>query len=90
MRLIAELSMPNRGSWNGGWTGENSKYTKVFATSKKMESLIGDYRYSFGDGWTARISVRPAEPRERVTNRFAGYEWMISSIKSHGDIRTSN
>lgn len=89
MRLIAELTMPNVGSWNGKWTGAKNTYTKVFSTSKKAEKFIGSYRYSFGDGWSANVQVRLAEPRERVSNKFYGYEWMIHSIKDHGDIRTS-
>jgi hypothetical protein len=88
MRLIAELTMPNVGSWNGTWTGRDRKYTKVFSTSasKKSEKHIGNYYYNFGDGWGANVEIRYAEPRERVSNLFAGYEWMINSIKLYGDI----
>lgn len=89
MRLIAELSMPNNNSWNGRWSGENEKYTVNFSRSPKMEKFIGDYYYDFGDGWTARVAIRPAVPRERVTGKFMGYNWMLRSIKDHGEIKTT-
>lgn len=88
MRLIAELTMPSNNSWNGRWSGEKDKYTKVFSTSKKMTKHIGSYGYNFGDGWRANVKIREAEPREKVTNKFCGYDWMISSIKKHNEIRT--
>ena len=89
MRLIAELSMPNCGSRNGRWTGERDRFTKVFSSSgsKKMRDKIGRYSYNFGDGWRASVEVREAEPREKVSNKFCGYEWMIHSIKAHGRIK---
>ena len=86
MRLIAELTMPNAGSWDGKWHRAEKRYTKVFSTSKKSEKFIGNYRYSFGDGWIANVEVRHPEPRERVSNKFAGYDWMITSIKHCGEI----
>jgi hypothetical protein len=91
MRLIAELTMPNVGSWNGQYSGAKDRKTVVFATSsKKYESLIGSYYYNFGDGWGASVQVREAEPRERVTKKFSGYEWMLAEIKVHGKILTSD
>lgn len=83
MRLIAELTMPNIGSWNGKWSVEGNKYTKVFSrsASKVMTEYIGSYIYNFRDGWTAKVEIRKAEPKEKVTNKFAGYDWMLSSIK---------
>ena len=89
MRLIAELTIPNIGSWNGKWTGSKNKYTKVFTTSnsKKMLDFIGNYYYNFGDGWRAKVEIREALPREKVTNKFCGYDWMIASIKEHKEIK---
>lgn len=87
MRLIAELTIPNVGSWNGRWSGEKDKYTKVFSTSKKMMEYIGNYYYNFGDGWGVNVQIREAEPREKITNKFCGYDWMIDSIKEHKKIK---
>jgi len=86
-RIIAELSMPNIGSWNGKWTGSERKHTVLVGTGKGYAKLIGDYYYDFGDGWGASVEIRKAAPREKVTNMFCGYEWMIDSIKQHGGIR---
>ncbi len=89
MRLIAELTMPNVNTWNGRWSGENSKYTKAINIApKKVEKLIGSYGYSFGDGWRANVKIRKAKLRERATNKFCGYDWMIDSIRVHGEIKT--
>jgi hypothetical protein len=88
MRLIAQLTMPNVGSWNGKFSGENNIYTVVFSKSKKDESHIGNYYYNFGDGWGANVQIRHAKPREKVTKRFFGYEWMLGEIKEHGRILT--
>jgi hypothetical protein len=87
MRLIAELTMPNRGSWNGRWSGESSKYTKAISVApKKVEALLGNYYYRWDDGWGANVEIRIAKPREKVTNRFCGYEWMVDSILKNGSI----
>ena len=88
MRLIAELTMPTAGSWNGRWSGENEKFTRAIQISpKKAESLIGSYHYRWDDGWCACVTIRKPEYRERVTNRFRGYEWMIKSIIQDGEIK---
>ena len=88
MRLIAELTMPNIGSWNGKWSGENNRHTKIFSTSKsnKMDEFIGNYLFNFGDGWSANVEVRKPLPKEKVSDRFCGYDWMIASIKKYKKI----
>lgn len=87
-RTIFELSMPSNNSWNGKWTGEDRKYTVARNVSKKkMETLKEYHTYNFGDGWVAGVTVREPKPRERVTNKFCGYEWMIDSILLHGKIQ---
>jgi hypothetical protein len=86
MRIIAELNMRTCGSWNGKWSGEGDKYTKVFSLREKDKKYIGDYNYRWDDGWSLSITIREANPRERVTNRFSGYEWMIKSIKKYDGI----
>lgn len=89
MRLIAELTMPNVGSWNGKWTGESNKYTiSLNVSPKKAETIIGNYYYNFGDGWGANVEIRKPKNRERVTNKFCGYEWMTRSILANGKIIT--
>lgn len=86
-RVMFELSMPNVGSWNGKWSGEDDIYTVSKTLTKKNEDLIGqDFYYNFGDGWGASVKVREARPREKATNRFCGYEWMIDSILANRKI----
>lgn len=80
-RVIFELSMPKNNSWNGKWSGEGSQYTVAKTLPEaKFESLKPRYTYSFGDGWVAAVSVREANPREKASGKFCGYEWMIDSI----------
>jgi len=87
MRLIAELTMPKCGSWNGQWSGENDRYTVAFKTSpREVEKLVGRYYYNWPDGWGVSVEVRKPFPREKVTGRFCGYNWMIDSIRQHGKI----
>jgi hypothetical protein len=73
--------MPRNNAWNGRWSGEDDKYT-VSRTlpAEKFDVLRRRYTYDFGDGWMAAVDVREANPREKATNRFCGYEWMIDSI----------
>lgn len=78
-RVIFELSMPSNNSWNGKWSGEGNQYT-VARTLPKAKELKPRYTYSFGDGWVAAVKVRDAAPREKVSGKFCGYEWMIDSI----------
>jgi hypothetical protein len=43
--------------------------------------IIGkNFWYDWGDGWSANVKVRLPELREKVINKFMGYEWMIDSI----------
>ena len=87
-RIIFELSMPSNNSWNGKWSGADKKYTVAKnVTDKKADSLDKHYYYNFGDGWTACVEVRQANKREKATNKFCGYEWMINSILSCGEIK---
>lgn len=80
-RIIFELSMPSNNSWNGKWSGEDNVYTVAKTLPEdKSHALKRRYTYSFGDGWVAAVQTREAKPREKATNRFCGYEWMIDSI----------
>jgi len=93
--------MPNNNAWNGRWSGENTLYARVinFGRSQKAEkqakSIIdtGYYSYSFGDGWRAGIHVEEIDSKKarqirRNSSGFCGYDWMIQSIKSYGEIKT--
>lgn len=87
-RLIFQLSMPSNNAWNGKWSGEGNTYTVAKSvTDAKFADLKPRYTYSFGDGWVAAVSIREAKPREKATNRFCGYEWMVDSIIRHNEIR---
>lgn len=95
MIVAFELTMPGRGSWNGGWSGENSRYIKFMTLSKDKAESIKDknYSYSWDDGWRANIKtyqVDSAEKRSlsKKSAGFCGYEWMINSIIANGEIRT--
>ena len=97
MILSFELSMPNIGSWNGQWTGEGSKYYKHITVSKKEgEKILNgkerqSWYYDFGDGWGACVSVEKVlsgekKRRERISQGFVGYGWMIDEILKYGRI----
>lgn len=96
------LSMPNRGSWNGGWSGENNLYAivKKFTTIKAREKAdkilcAGSYYYQWSDGWGASVDVKEIDSltsrRARKASRgFCGYDWMVESILNHGAIYASH
>jgi len=94
--------MPSNNAWNGKWTGEGRLYaivrgmgrTKKFKES--MQAILDKwyFTYSFGDGWVAGITVTEvseAEARkiQKKSEGFYGYEWMVDSIITHGEIRAS-
>jgi hypothetical protein len=87
-RMIFQLSMPSNNAWNGKWSGEGAVYTVARRLSATRLAALASryYTYNFGDGWTAAVTVREPAPREKPTNRFCGYEWMIDSILKHGRI----
>ena len=99
MILSFTLSMPNVGSWDGKWSGASDLYCKTinFGRSKKAtekaKALLdtGYYRYAFGDGWAAGVSVKEVSPKEaaslrRLSRGFCGYDWMVDSIRFDGEI----
>lgn len=100
MKIFAfKLSMPNVGSWNGRWSGENDLYIRFKKLTNKQieESKIEEkgYHYSFGDGWSANVSVFAVDSKERQklqrkSKGFAGYDWMIDSIIKNGKIISSD
>lgn len=96
--LAFSLSMTGVGSWDGRWSGEGRPYVVLRPVRSKAakefvdEILDGSpYRYDFGDGWAASISVREVDGVEarklrRATAGFCGYGWMVDEIMEHGRI----
>lgn len=90
--LAAFLSMPNVGSWNNRWSGEDRPYVYLFRAPEKNKqfladrlSLIGYYHYDFGDGWGAGVTIKEVTEAEykrfkKITAGFSGYDWMVNSI----------
>lgn len=94
-RVLFRLSMPNRGSWNGKWSGADRNYILVRKLSKKILdrlNIVGraSWYYDFGDGWAANVSayIMQAGERAPISAGFCGYDWMVDSIIDHGEIKT--
>lgn len=96
-----ELKMPNAGAWNGKWTGANRQYfiikkitTNVMKRSyfkRLVEDCHETWYYNFGDGWTASVRAEiihhsRGKERREISSGFAGYDWMVDSIISFGNI----
>ena len=94
MLLSFELSMPGVSSWNGKWSGADNLYARVvnFGKTKtgeaKAKEILGKgyFRYAFGDGWAAGITVKEVDAKtaakiRRKSKGFYGYDWMIESIQ---------
>ena len=99
MALAFILSMPSNNSWNNKWSGEGKCYAiirnvgKSKAAQARADKLVEEksFRYEFGDGWAAAVTVRQVENNEarqlrRQTLGFQGYDWMVDSIMEHGKI----
>lgn len=95
--LVFTLTMPNRGSWNGRWSGEDDLYAIVKPIAgtqnaqEKARTLLdgGSWYYRWDDGWGASISVQSAEGQQvrairKKSRGFCGYDWMANNILSHG------
>jgi len=90
--------MPNRSSWNGGWSGSDKEYViiKTFISKKdirKAGRILSEapYYYSWSDGWGARIDVIELDSTEsrrvrRKSDGFCGYDWMVKTICEYGKI----
>ena len=98
MALAFFLSMPNRASWNGRWSGEDKVYAIIIKTPRAKKTQAhhktvldgGPYWHNFGDGWSARIDVRMVDAVEaskirRKSKGFCGYDWMVKNIMFYGD-----
>ena len=94
------LTMPGKGSWNGKWTGEGNLYARVVRMGKndspEINRLIGKSEsYSWSDGWRASVEIKQVDAKEAArirknTKGFCGYDWMIDSLISYGEILSSN
>jgi hypothetical protein len=89
--------MPNVGSWDGKWSGEEVLYARVRpyrgkTAMERAKALDGkSYHYSWGDGWGASVDVREVTASEAAKIRkksrgFCGYDWMIDSIEARDKI----
>lgn len=103
MKVSFKLSMPNVGSWNGRWTGDGKEYY-IVKSFKRHEAnrLLGMLfhegkkhysHYDFGDGWSAGVTAElidtsEAKRRQKLSNGFCGYDWMVDEIIMHGRILT--
>ena len=96
MLLAYTLSMPHAPSWNGRWSGEELPHivVRAYLSKKRTEQADriladGPYRYNFGDGWVAGISVEEVDSQEaakmrRKSTGLCGYEWTIDTIEKYG------
>lgn len=86
------LTMPNRGSWNGRWSGENNLYAIVKSERNVPKDVVGkSFWYSWDDGWSACVTVDKVDYKEgnklkKKSMGFRGYDWMVDSIINKGVI----
>jgi hypothetical protein len=86
------LTMPNRGSWNGRWSGENDLHAIVKTERSVPKDIIGkSFWYNWDDGWSACVSVEKVDCREgnklrQKSRGFCGYNWMVDSLIKKGRI----
>lgn len=98
--LKFELSMPHRGSWNNKWSGDNSRFIRIYTYSNKdfkdknLDKLVDRYfYYRWNDGWEACVSVKllfdakEKNKLKKLSVGFCGYDWMIESILECGEIK---
>lgn len=85
MYAFFRLSMPKVNSWNGKWSGEGKNL--VAKAVVQNDDLIGrSFLHDFGDGWVAQVTVS-RDDSDKGSEGFFGYEWMITSLIEHGEIR---
>lgn len=92
--IVFELTMPNKGSWNGKWSQEGTCFARVYKQNVVPKEYWNKcFFYCWDDGWTACVSVTKvsaveAHKIEKRSKGFCGYDWMIESIIECGRIST--
>ena len=88
-RVEFRLTMPNKGSRSGKWSGDDRNYTIVKSLPDKTVKELGlsvdatkTWHYSWDDGWGANITARIMAKGERAkkSDGFCGYDWMVRNI----------
>ena len=91
--IVFTLTMPNRNTWNGKWTGDNKIYAKTAPNKLVPKEIIGkEFYYSWDYGWTVCVTVEKMDYKEanKIMKRsegFLSYDWMIESIIRFGEIK---
>lgn len=105
-RIVSfQLTMPNVGSWNGRWSGADSKYYIIkrisdrYLNSKEwfkdfLKNGKDSWHYSWNDGWGANVRAEiidstESRKRKKLSAGFCGYDWMVDSIMWYGKIQST-
>ena len=90
--IVFELTMPHAASWNGKWSGADSRWIRV-RDERDVPRELWDksFDYTWDDGWGALVTVtrmpaREARKLEKLSAGFCGYDWMITSLLKNGYI----
>jgi len=95
--ILYELTMPGIGSWNGKWTGADTRHCVIrsYKTDDVPDKVLAkvNYEHDFEDGWVANIHCSEitelkAASIEAKGFGFCGYEWMVDNIEETGRIKT--
>ena len=91
--IVFTLTMPNRNTWNGKWTGDEMIFARSMKNREVPKEVVGkEFYHHWDDGWTACVSVQKMDCKEaakiiKKSAGFCGYDWMIRSIIKYGEIR---
>ena len=95
-KVVFSLTMPKNNAWNNKWSGDNETHAIILDKNKipNVDKLIktSSFSYDFGDGWIAEIKVSlinnyEASLIKKNNQGFFGYDWMVQSIISNGEIK---
>jgi len=89
--LSFELTMPNVGSWNGKWTGEEKKYFVIRKFDNKTAEKImeGAETTPIFEGMFTRTQVGVTPPRKSYYYNF-GDGWGANIIVEQVDAKEAN